>query len=154
MDFNYGQVEAALATACEVTPKAIGAFRARLRHLRNLGLPRLPKPGSGKHISYTERQALEMMMAVLLENHGYAARKAMLVAQSIVRQSPPYYGQHRGGDCFVLIDRPDSPSYVVALGHRALAKALKSRSALFLVINVSTYARKLDDALDRAPATG
>jgi hypothetical protein len=95
-----------------------------------------------------------MMIALVLEDHGYAARKAMLVAQSIVRQSPPSSdGQHRGEDCFFLIDKPDSRSYVAAFGQRALTEALKARSALFLVVNVSTHVRKLNDALDLALAT-
>ena len=56
-----------------VKPKDIGAFRGRLRHLRNIGLPRLPKIGSGRAIDYSDRQALEMLLALELEDAGQTA---------------------------------------------------------------------------------
>src|SRR5437660_355977 len=100
-ELRYQHVEAALVEVGKIAPADLGAFRARLRHLRNIGLPRLPKTGSGQHITYTRRQALEMMIAVELEKVGQTPRRAALLATSIVRQSP--YGRHNGKDCYVMI---------------------------------------------------
>ena len=152
MDLQYGHVETALATVFSVAPKGMGAFRARLRHLRNIGLPRLARPGSGRHIVYTERQALEMLLALELENHGYSAKNAAFLAQSIVRQSP--YGQHRDENCYIVIKDPQSRGYIQAYGEDTLAKVLKSGFELSLVINVSAFVRKLGPALDQALEAG
>ena len=148
MDLRYKHVEVALAGVCKVTPRDMGAFRARLRHLRNIGLPQLPKPGSGQHIRYGERQALEMLLALEIEKVGHSPRNAALLAQSIVRQSP--YGRHGRRDCYIVITEPDRPTYIQAFGRSALTKVLKSAPALVLIINVSVYVRKLQPALERA----
>jgi hypothetical protein len=152
MDLQYRHVEAALATVCDIAPNKMGAFRARLRHLRNIGLARLPKPGSGQPILYAERQVLEMLIALELETHGYLPRNAAFIAQSIVRQSP--YGQHEGGDCFIIVDDPQKANYIQAVGQANLAKALKTGAARFLVINVSAHVKKLSDALNKATKRG
>jgi hypothetical protein len=149
VELRYKHIEAALAEVLEVRPKGLGAFRARLRHLRNLGLPRLPKPGSGQHIIYTRRQALEMLVAAELEKVGQTPKSVAILAQSIVGQSP--YGRYRGKDCYVAISEA-RPGYTMAYGLRAFTEMMKSAPDVFLVINVSACVRKLDPALDRALA--
>jgi hypothetical protein len=146
-DVTYNQVETALATIFKVSPKEMGAFRARLRHLRNIGLPHLPTPGSGRRIDYSERHALEMLIAIAMEKFGYSPKNAAIVAQSIVRQSP--YGQHMGKDCFIIISKPDYPGYTQAMGRMLLAKVLKSAPDLVLVMNLSSHVRRLQPALER-----
>ncbi len=71
---TYGVVEAMIAEVLEIKPEGIGALRARLRHLRNLGVPALPRPGSGKKIKYSRRQAFEMLTTVILEHRGFTPR--------------------------------------------------------------------------------
>ena len=99
-----------------------------------------------RHIRYSEHQALEILLAIEIEKAGHSPRNAALLAQSIVRQSP--YGQHRGMDCYIIIDEPDRPSYTQAIGYGNLAKALKSTPPLILIINVSAYVRKLQPVLE------
>ena len=117
MQLRYNHIEAALAELTGVKPKDMGAFRGRLRHLRNIGLPRLPNPGSGMPIAYTRPQVLEMLLALELENKvGRTPKAAVLLAQSITHQAP--YGQHVGKDCHLGIS-DISPAYQIAYGSRA-----------------------------------
>ena len=149
MDLRYKHVEAALAEVLNVKPKSMGAFRARLRHLRNIGLPRLPKPGSGQKITYTRRQSLELLIALELEKVGQAPKNAALLAESMARQSP--YGQHKGEDCYIAVSE-NKPGYTVAFGLKPFMEMMGSAPDVFLVLNVSACVRKLDPALDRTLA--
>jgi hypothetical protein len=142
---RYEHVEKALAEVMKVTPKGMGAFRARLRHLRNIGLPRLPKPGSGRAIDYTRQHALEMLLAVELENLGQTARRSALLAGSMVRQTP--YGQYQNMDCYVCC-KPNSREYSSASGLKNLMELMATAPHVSLVINVSSCVRKLEEALD------
>ncbi len=149
MVLRYKHVEAALAEVMNVKPKAMGAFRARLRHLRNIGLPRLPSPGSGRAIDYARRQALAMLIAVELEKVGQTPKQAAIMAESIVRQSP--YGQHEGEDWYVYTS---GHQLAYTMGRAsAVTEMLKSAPPVLLLINISACVRKLDPALDRALAS-
>jgi len=50
--YSYGQVEAALAAVHRIPPKAIGAFKGRIKHFQRIGI--VPaSPGKGKRIDYS-----------------------------------------------------------------------------------------------------
>jgi hypothetical protein len=152
VELRYRHVEAALAKVMNVGPKDMGAFRARLRHLRNIGVPRLlPNPGSGRPIDYSRRQALELLIALELENVGQAPKEVALLAGTIVRQSP--YGWHKGKDCYAVISK-SLPGVTMINGLRAFSEHMRERHApdVGVLINVSACVRKLDPALDRALA--
>ena len=70
MDLRYGDVERALVRAFKIQDTDVKAFRARIRHLRNLGVPDLPKSGSGRQISYTLDHARELYLALRLNQLG------------------------------------------------------------------------------------
>ncbi len=146
-----------------IKPKDMGAFRARLRHLRNIGVPRLPNPGSGQPIDYSRRQALELLIALELEKSGQAPKKVAVttetilqtkelarLAGTIVRQSP--YGKYKGRDCYAVVSE-SRPGVTMAFGLRAFSELMKSAPDVFLVINVSACVKKLDPALNRALAS-
>ncbi len=143
---RYKNVEAALAEVMHVKPTGMGAFRGRLRHLRNIGLPRLPKSGSGRSIDYSPRHALEMLLALELENAGQTAQKAALVAESMVRQSP--YGQRDSEDCYVCVVKEEA-GYKMACGKKAFLEFLSKAPNTFLVVNISGCVRELNLALSR-----
>jgi hypothetical protein len=151
VELRYKHVESALAEVMNVKPNDMGAFRARLRHLRNIGVPRLPNPGSGQPIDYSRRQALELLVALELEKVGQAPKQVALLAGTIVQQSPPC-GMYKGRDSYaVLIE--SRPGVTMALGLRVFLEFMRSAPDVFLVINVSACARKLDPALKRALAS-
>jgi hypothetical protein len=142
----YRHVEAALAGLMSVNRKSMGAFRAKLRHLRNIGVPQLtsPNPGSGRPIEYSRRHALELMIALELEKLGQSPRNVALNAPSIVGQSP--YGQYEGQDCYVVI-RKDEPGYTMTT-EKGFPEFMRKAPDVFMVINVSGCVRRLDAALD------
>jgi hypothetical protein len=139
---RYVDVEEALAQIMGVTPRRLGAFRAQLRHLRNIGAPNLPKPGSGRAIDYTRRHALEMLLALELQKIGQTARQAALVAGSIVRFMP--HGQEEGKDCYVCC-QADRREYAMASGLEQLMEVITSGPPAFAVINASACVRKLEE---------
>lgn len=153
MDLRYKQVEDALVAALAVTQKDMGAFRARVRHLRNLGLPKLPKPGSGRQISYTESQAFEMLIALELENIGVTPRTAVAVAPSIARALPSPQKIdtiETDGDVYAAVTPTNAKQWIRLFTRQAIQEFLDSQLASFSMINLSVCGRKLDEALERA----
>jgi hypothetical protein len=151
MDLKYKHVEAALVDVARVKPKAVGAFRGKLRHLRNLGLPQVPSSGSGKHVIYSRRQVLEMLVAIELENIGHKPDSiAVALSQSIVRQSP--YGQHEGKDCYIVLSPlSETPErYQVMYGIQTVRKFLDDGPHVFTLVNLSALVRRLDPAIERS----
>jgi hypothetical protein len=142
------EVEAALAQVMNVKPQDLGAFRARLRHLRNIGLPRLPKIGSGKAIDYSTRHALEMLLALELEDAGQTpCYSAAAVAASLIRQSPR--GEYRGSETYACI-RKGELAYAMMHGKKAFLEFLDKAPDTFLIINITSCEKKLNAALKAA----
>jgi hypothetical protein len=83
--YRYGEVEAALAETFKVNPQDLGAFRGRLRHLRNIGIPELPRPGSGKQIRYSREAAIEILLALEFSALGLPPGHFVSVAKSLVK---------------------------------------------------------------------
>jgi hypothetical protein len=76
-ELRYKDVEGLLTRIFEVPPGEEGAFRARLRHLRNKGIPKqLPSPGSGAPIGYTRQHLMQMIIGLELSALGIAPRYA------------------------------------------------------------------------------
>jgi hypothetical protein len=144
---RYKEVESALAEVMHIGPKGMGAFRGRLRHLRNIGLPRLPKIGSGRAIDYSSDQALEMLLALKLKDAGQTASNAALVAESMVRQSPRE--RYRGEPCYACVVKGQS-RYTMMNGKKAFLEFLDKAPDTFLIINISGCEKKLNAALSRA----
>jgi hypothetical protein len=143
---RYRDLETALGEMLGIKRDAMGAFRAKLRHLRNIGLAHWPKPGSGQQIDYSKRQALEILVALKLGDLGQAPKNAAILAESIVRQSP--WGQHDGHDCLVVMD-PDRLRATHLQTASAVAEFMKSPPDVYAMLNVSALVRKLEGALNR-----
>src|SRR5215510_12921818 len=79
--FRYGVIEQALAEVFGVTPGQMGPLRGRLRHLRNINCPKLPKTGSGQPVLITREQAIEILIAIELGRLGIAPRHAVEAAK-------------------------------------------------------------------------
>jgi hypothetical protein len=75
--YQYKHVEQALAETIGINTSELPAFRARLRHLRNLGLLTKSNPGSGKTIRYTENDILEVLLALEAQLLGLPPRLAV-----------------------------------------------------------------------------
>ena len=154
MSLGYKRVEAALADALEVKPDGMGAFRARLRHLRNLGLPKLPTPGSGQRIGYSEDNAFVMLLALELEDVGLAPRSAATIAPSIARRHQSLRGTLQlsaDGDVYAAVTPTRAKQWTTLSTREALDEFLARERGVCL-LNVSLCARTLDRALRAAEA--
>ena len=68
---EYRNIESILAELHGVPPDdRVGAFRSRLRVLRDMGVPAVEKPGKGSRVSYKFLDLWEMHLALLLERFG------------------------------------------------------------------------------------
>jgi hypothetical protein len=73
MDLNnlrYQDVERALKAFHWIGHNDQKAFRARIRHLRNLGVPSIEKVGKGTQVTYTRKHLWELHIALELTKSG------------------------------------------------------------------------------------
>jgi hypothetical protein len=164
--FLYGAIEGALAEVLDIPAEETKAFRARLRHLRDLGIPSaLPRPGSGKKVAYSLSQALEMLFAIVLEHGGYSPRRAVSLVPSVLEDLKQIRIGSPNDDIYVIVSavtagRQDPYakegdthlSVAFAPGFKRLTEVLKDRlvdrgeNTLF-VINASVLAAKVERTL-------
>ena len=74
--YAYKHLELALAGVFGVPMKDLPAFRARLRHLRNLGVPAIGAPGSGQKVRYGRDDAIQVLIALEAELLGLPPKLA------------------------------------------------------------------------------
>jgi hypothetical protein len=68
---EYRDIESILAELHGVTQDdRSGAFRSRLRFLRDMGIPRVEKPGKGSRVTYKFLDLWELHLALLLQRFG------------------------------------------------------------------------------------
>jgi hypothetical protein len=79
---KYGQVEAALVSLFEVDKPRLGAFKARIRHLRNFDCPSTEKVGTGSTAEYSEFHALQLAIALAFEQIGLSPKHSAGLAIS------------------------------------------------------------------------
>jgi hypothetical protein len=161
-DFRYKHVVAALAEVMMVTEEEMGAFRARLRHLRNSGIPAIPRPGKGTHISYKFRDILHILFALQLEELGHSPGRAASATVSEIAKIPPNIldPSLSTGDTYVLIyvnwhKYPEgvlSEAGAICYGFDELVDHLRNSNVTpaFTMVNMSQCARDLMNALSRA----
>jgi hypothetical protein len=102
MKLQYRHVESALVRLFGVDNSHIGAFKARIRHLRNLGVPHIVKPGSGDRVEYTRVNVAEMALALELERFGKPPREAAWMAAHFAR-APEFLASRRAPRYLVLL---------------------------------------------------
>jgi hypothetical protein len=76
MSYRYKHVELALAENFGVQPEDMPAFRARMVHLRKLGVPKTERPGSGRQIVYERSHAMQILLALEFEFLGFSPKMA------------------------------------------------------------------------------
>lgn len=102
--YRYGQVVAALSAVFGITPRARNAFRGRLQHLRDLGVPPHERAGTGPAAVYHHEDGLAMLLALELQRRGRSPKVAATTALSIVQRGPlPDLG---GEHTFLVFDQP------------------------------------------------
>lgn len=81
--YTLGQMETAVTAAHGISEDGLPAFKARLRHLRNLGVPMIPSVGSGKRVDYSEGHVRQLFLALELEQFGLSPKLAARFVRDI-----------------------------------------------------------------------
>lgn len=77
-NLRYQHIERALAGWYGISHSDMKAFKARIRHLRNLGVPSVEKVGKGTQLTYTRRHLWEIFIALELTKIGISPATAAL----------------------------------------------------------------------------
>ena len=151
--YRYRHAEAALASVFGVEPDELGAFRGRLRHLRNIGVPDIPKPGSGRQIEYSRQSIIEMMLALEFEAMGVAPRYASRYAKQYIKEFAPD-PDHPARFDMILVTNPHPFRFpwavISAQSTSTWREWLLTKEVLpnrFAIVNVAQSVAVLDDAL-------
>lgn len=103
-----------------VSPQDQKAFRARLRHLRNLGVPSVEKVGKGTQLTYTRKHLWQIYLALELTKLGVSPGTAALAAD----QMGVYFEEY-----MVRID-------------------CEQKKRFLLIFNISEFGSRSDEATD------
>jgi len=98
---QYREFEQALVEMFSVDESYLSRFRARLRHLRELGVPNVPKRGSGNASTYTLAHLFTTSIALTVETLGYAPTTSVILARKAAAQLDWLPGEKR--DVFLLV---------------------------------------------------
>ncbi len=79
---EYKEVEAILAELHLIRPKDKPAFRSRLRVLRDIGVPSVPKPGKGSRVNYQFADLWETHFGLKLQSFGLPPLRVMFLTSS------------------------------------------------------------------------
>ena len=163
VDLRYKHLEAALAEVLSVRLEQMGAFRARLRHLRNIGLPLTQRPGKGSHITYSGDNALEMLLTLQLQDLGHPPSRAWVYSSVIMMNLPPSFLKDKAVTYAITYPTvlPVGPEQLwhkavfakLCFGLDQLMECIKEAPPAFYIVNVTERGKKLVDALNRAVAS-
>jgi len=79
------EFEEALIRMLGISEAGLGAFRGRLRHLQTLGIPSVPRRGSGNAVTYKKVDLFTTLVALALHSLGFAPTTAAIIAGQAAR---------------------------------------------------------------------
>ena len=100
---QYSEFEKQLVDIFKVRKKDLRAFQARLRHLRNLGVPNVPKRGSGNTAVYKTIDVLTAFTALALQGLGSSPSISADVARSAVGAFSEMQRPGHADDVFLIV---------------------------------------------------
>jgi len=127
---QYGQFEEALVQMFAIKEANLGAFRARLRHLRSLGIPKIPKRGSGNTAIYRMEDLLTTFVALALQTLG----STPTISAEIAKFAAQYFEKLRSKDeeIFLVVTNTSDPNPEI-MGK--LTKSPPSVKSMFWTMN-------------------
>jgi hypothetical protein len=82
---QYRQFEEALISTLGIEEDHLSAFRARLRHLRKLHIPNVPKRGSGNTAIYRKEDVFSTFVALALQTLGSSPTVSAIISRFATR---------------------------------------------------------------------
>jgi hypothetical protein len=98
---QYRQFEKALIRTLGIEDADLGAFRARLRHLRKLNIPNVPKQGSGNTAIYRKVDLFSTFIALALQTLGSNPTVSAIIAQCAMRRMDLI--ETNAGELFLIV---------------------------------------------------
>ena len=130
MELRWRHVEATLVKLLQVKEEQMGAFRARLRHLKAVGVPNIPKVGSGTQIIYTREHIAELYLALLVMRFGITPKVAAWVVSELQDQNrhpgAMEIREEKGDFFFVLFPTNDESPFTYSIQGIDSLKAVMS----------------------------
>jgi hypothetical protein len=105
---QYGQFEKILIQTFTINERDLGAFRARLRHLRSLGIPNIPKRGSGNTAIYRMEDLLAASVALALQALGSTPKISAEIAKFAAQNFEKLKSRH--DDIFLVVTITTAPN--------------------------------------------
>jgi hypothetical protein len=87
------EFEEALIEALGISEAGLGAFRGRLRHFATLGVPNVPKRGTGNSITYRKEDLFTTLVALALHSLGFAPTTSAIIAEKAARNIELLHGE-------------------------------------------------------------
>jgi hypothetical protein len=132
---QYGQFEKALVEVFSIKEDNLGAFRARLRHLRSLGVPEIPKRGSGNTAIYKAEDLLATFVALALQTLG----STPTISAEIAKFAIQHFGKLRSEakEIFLVVTNTSESRGPSSSNHNHLVrlKAPPGVRSMFLTTN-------------------
>ena len=141
-----------------VDPDDLTNFQARIRHFRNIGVPRnLPQPGSGRRITYTLDQVLQLGFALCLGQYGVMPRVAADIGPALAQTIRMMRIGNPGDDVYAVLGRGGDGAglvYTLLPNIEQLKQTLEEQFAghkedALLVLNVSNLTRKIEQGFQK-----
>jgi hypothetical protein len=104
---QYNEFEKALVDIFGVKKKNLGAFRARLRHLRNLGMPKVPKRGSGNTVVYKTVDVISAFVALELQALG----SSPAISVDLAKFAGEFFNKSQPGAADIFLVVANTPNY-------------------------------------------
>jgi hypothetical protein len=105
---QYGQFVKALIQMFSIHERDQGAFRARLRHLRSLGVPKIPKRGSGNIITYRTVDLLAAYVGLALQALGSTPKISAEIAKFAAQYFEKLKSRH--DEIFLVVSITTDPN--------------------------------------------
>jgi len=147
MSYTYAQLESVMVRVFDVPDDEIGAFRARIRRLRDLGIPSVPRIGSGSRNKYETENMIELAIALAMLSVGVASKYIKdgveLSLEKIRNDNNKFLGHLVDRDIYLHI--ANEGKFISAeTSYTNIGSIVKTPQS---IIPVSVIVRKIEEAL-------
>jgi hypothetical protein len=168
VELHYKHLERAVAEVMGTPKEKMGALRARMRRLRDLGFSAWTRPGggpgTGQVIKYSPGNALEIVIALVMEDLGQSPKTAAQLSEDAMKAAE--FGkkqpEREEGDLYIILEPSTTsrtPRQTLLHGNpeKRLADAAKKKirapTPAYSVLNFSYYEHATKEALRRITET-
>jgi hypothetical protein len=150
--YPYSTVEDALIIVFVLDADDITNFLARIRYLRNVGVPHnMPQPGKGKPILLSIDQIMQLSFALCLEEYGVTPKRAAEVGPSMAMAVKWMRIANPHDDIYAVSGHGDEPQII--LGLERLQAWIKDefterKGDALIVLNASNLMRRVEQTLN------